>query len=133
MKEILNVYKIENRQGDYIGTFILSYLPKDCVMIPYLQHGFIITRSEVSDLIPDKILITLPTQKPKVFFIQPLVLNQEIRDSKNKIKNMPEFLVLGDFATYIKNKYEVKSINKVEERVSKMIESLSEFVNLESR
>ena len=132
MKEILKVYKIENRQGDYIGTFVLNYLPKDCVVIPYLQYGFIITRSEVSDLIPDKILINLPSQKPKVFFIQPLVLNQEIKDSKNKIKNIPEYLILGDFATYIKSKYEVKSINQVEDIVSRMIESLSEFINLES-
>ena len=133
MKEILNVYKIENRRGDYIGTFVLTHLPKDCVVIPYLQYGFIITRSEISNLVPDKILITLPSQKPKVFFIQPLVLDQEIKDSKNKMKNVPEFLVLGDFATYIKNKYEVKSVNQIEDIVLKMIESLSEFVNLESR
>ena len=86
MKEILNVYKIFAKKSpkESIGCFILNHLPSEGFIIPYMYHAYFIIKSDI--LVPDKILLTHHTQKPKVFFIQPLVLNQEIQDPKNTLK-----------------------------------------------
>ena len=80
MREILNVYKIIATNNNIIGGFILNHLPEG-LLIPYPHHCYLITRSEKRNEVPDNIIISTPSQKPKVFLIQPLVLNQEIRVS----------------------------------------------------
>ncbi len=132
MKEILNVYKIFAKKSpkESIGCFIFNHLPSEGFIIPYMYHAYFIVKSDI--LVPDKILLTHHTQKPKVFFIQPLVLNQEIQDPKNTLKIVPEFFILDNFIEYIKDKYGARSMKGVNNIVINMINSLSEFIEFES-
>lgn len=130
MREILNVYKIIATNNNIIGGFILNHLPEG-LLIPYPHHCYLITRSEKSNEVPDNIIISTPSQKPKVFLIQPLVLNQEIRVSKNQGKIIPEIFILHGFSDYIKNKYNTKKEEQVEKYAEEIVNSLLEFIKFE--
>jgi hypothetical protein len=83
----------------------------------------------------DKDIITysLPTRKSKVFLIYSLVKSHEITPIEKCDKNIPDFLILGEYRKYIQEKYNVKDDEKVDKIGKMIVNSLADFIDFEAQ
>lgn len=132
--EIVNVYKIRSVNKDNIGAFIVKYVPTKCIVIPLSKECYIIENTEDNNNLLDKDTITysLPTRKSKVFLIYSLVKSYEITPTEKCDKNIPDFLILGEYRKYIQEKYNVKDGEKVDKIGKMIVNSLADFIDFEA-
>jgi hypothetical protein len=133
--EIVNVYKIKSVNKDNIGAFIVRYVPTKCIVIPLNKECYIIENTEDNNNLLDKDTITysLPTRKSKVFLIYSLVKSYEITLIEKCDKNIPDFLILGEYRKYIQEKYNVKDDEKVDKIGKMIVNSLADFIDFEAQ
>lgn len=133
--EIVNVYKIKSVNKDNIGAFIVKYVPTKCIVIPLNKECYIIENTEDNNNLLDKDIITysLPTRKSKVFLIYSLVKSYEITPIEKCDKNIPDFLILGEYRKYIQEKYNVKDDEKVDKIGKMIVNSLADFIDFEAQ
>ena len=133
--EIVNVYKIRSVNKDNIGAFIVKYVPTKCIVIPLNKECYIIENTEDNNNLLDKDNITysLPTRKSKVFLIYSLVKSYEITPIEKCDKNIPDFLILGEYRKYIQEKYNVKDDEKVDKIGKMIVNSLADFIDFEAQ
>jgi hypothetical protein len=133
--EIVNVYKIKSVNKDNIGAFIVKYVPTKCIVIPLNKECYVIENTEDNNNLLDKDIITysLPTRKSKVFLIYSLVKSYEITPIKKCDKNIPDFLILGEYRKYIQEKYNVKDDEKVDKIGKMIVNSLADFIDFEAQ
>ena len=132
--EIVNVYKIRSVNKDNIGAFIVKYVPTKCIVIPLSKECYIIENTEDNNNLLDKDTITysLPTRKSKVFLIYSLVKSYEITPTEKCDKNIPDFLILGEYRKYIQEKYNVRDGEKVDKIGKMIVNSLADFIDFEA-
>lgn len=133
--EIVNVYKIRSVNKDNIGAFIVKYVPTKCIVIPLIKECYVIENTEDSNNLLDKDIITysLPTRKSKVFLIYSLVKSYEITPIEKCDKNIPDFLILGEYRKYIQEKYNVRDGEKVDKIGKMIVNSLADFIDFEAQ
>lgn len=133
--EIVNVYKIKSVNKDNIGAFIVKYVPTKCIVIPLNKECYVIENTEDNNNLLDKDIITysLPTRKSKVFLIYSLVKSYEITPIEKCDKNIPDFLILGEYRKYIQEKYNVKDDEKVDKIGKMIVNSLADFIDFEAQ
>lgn len=133
--EIVNVYKIRSVNKDNIGAFIVKYVPTKCIVIPLNKECYVIENTEDNNNLLDKDNITysLPTRKSKVFLIYSLVKSYEITPIEKCNKNIPDFLILGEYRKYIQEKYNVKDDEKVDKIGKMIVNSLADFIDFEAQ
>ena len=133
--EIVNVYKIRSVNKDNIGAFIVKYVPTKCIVIPLNKECYVIENTEDNNNLLDKDNITysLPTRKSKVFLIYSLVKSYEIIPIEKCDKNIPDFLILGEYRKYIQEKYNVKDDEKVDKIGKMIVNSLADFIDFEAQ
>lgn len=133
--EIVNVYKIRSVNKDNIGAFIVKYVPTKCIVIPLNKECYVIENTEDNNNLLDKDNITysLPTRKSKVFLIYSLVKSYEITPIEKCDKNIPDFLILGEYRKYIQEKYNVKDGEKVDKIGKMIVNSLADFIDFEAQ
>jgi hypothetical protein len=133
--EIVNVYKIKSVNKDNIGAFIVRYVPTKCIVIPLNKECYIIENTEDNNNLLDKDTITysLPTRKSKVFLIYSLVKSYEITPIEKCDKNIPDFLILGEYRKYIQEKYNVRDGEKVNKIGKMIVNSLADFIDFEAQ
>lgn len=133
--EIVNVYKIRSVNKDNIGAFIVKYVPTKCIVIPLNKECYVIENTEDNNNLLDKDIITysLPTRKSKVFLIYSLVKSYEITPIEKCDKNIPDFLILGEYRKYIQEKYNVKDGEKVDKIGKMIVNSLADFIDFEAQ
>ena len=133
--EIVNVYKIKSVNKDNIGAFIVKYVPTKCIVIPLNKECYVIENTEDNNNLLDKDIITysLPTRKSKVFLIYSLVKSYEITPIEKCDKNIPDFLILGEYRKYIQEKYNVKDGEKVDKIGKMIVNSLADFIDFEAQ
>ena len=133
--EIVNVYKIRSVNKDNIGAFIVKYVPTKCIVIPLNKECYVIENTEDNNNLLDKDNITysLPTRKSKVFLIYSLVKSYEITPIEKCDKNIPDFLILGEYRKYIQEKYNVKDDEKVDKIGKMIVNSLADFLDFEAQ
>lgn len=133
--EIVNVYKIRSVNKDNIGAFIVKYVPTKCIIIPLNKECYVIENTEDNNNLLDKDNITysLPTRKSKVFLIYSLVKSYEITPIEKCDKNIPDFLILGEYRKYIQEKYNVKDDEKVDKIGKMIVNSLTDFIDFEAQ
>lgn len=133
--EIVNVYKIRSVNKDNIGAFIVKYVPTKCIVIPLNKECYVIENTEDNNNLLDKDNITysLPTRKSKVFLIYSLVKSYEITPIEKCDKNIPDFLILGEYRKYIQEKYNVKSDESVNKIGKMIVNSLADFIDFEAQ
>ena len=133
--EIVNVYKIKSVNKDNIGAFIVKYVPTKCIVIPLSKECYIIENTEDNNNLLDRDTITysLPTRKSKVFLIYSLVKSYEIIPTEKCDKNIPDFLILGEYRKYIQEKYNVKDGEKVDKIGKMIVNSLADFIDFEAQ
>jgi hypothetical protein len=133
--EIVNVYKIRSVNKDNIGAFIVKYVPTKCIVIPLNKECYVIENTEDNNNLLDKDTITysLPTRKSKVFLIYSLVKSHEITPIEKCDKNIPDFLILGEYRKYIQEKYNVKDDEKVDKIGKMIVNSLADFIDFEAQ
>jgi hypothetical protein len=133
--EIVNVYKIKSVNKDNIGAFIVKYVPTRCIVIPLNKECYIIENTEDNNNLLDKDNITysLPTRKSKVFLIYSLVKSYEITPIEKCDKNIPDFLILGEYRKYIQEKYNVRDGEKVNKIGKMIVNSLADFIDFEAQ
>lgn len=133
--EIVNVYKIRSVNKDNIGAFIVKYVPTKCIIIPLNKECYVIENTEDNNNLLDKDNITysLPTRKSKVFLIYSLVKSYEITPIEKCDKNIPDFLILGEYRKYIQEKYNVKDGEKVDKIGKMIVNSLADFIDFEAQ
>lgn len=133
--EIVNVYKIRSVNKDNIGAFIVKYVPTKCIVIPLNKECYVIENTEDNNNLLDKDNITysLPTRKSKVFLIYSLVKSYEITPIEKCDKNIPDFLILGEYRKYIQEKYNVKDDEKVDKIGKMIVNSLADFIDFEAQ
>lgn len=133
--EIVNVYKIKSVNKDNIGAFIVKYVPTKCIVIPLNKECYIIENTEDNNnnlLDKDIITYSLPTRKSKVFLIYSLVKSYETTPIEKCDKNIPDFLILGEYRKYIQEKYNVKSDESVNKIGKMIVNSLADFIDFEA-
>lgn len=133
--EIVNVYRIRSVNKDNIGAFIVKYVPTKCIVIPLNKECYVIENTEDNNNLLDKDNITysLPTRKSKVFLIYSLVKSYEITPIEKCDKNIPDFLILGEYRKYIQEKYNVKDDEKVDKIGKMIVNSLADFIDFEAQ
>lgn len=133
--EIVNVYKIRSVNKDNIGAFIVRYVPTKCIVIPLNKECYVIENTEDNNNLLDKDNITysLPTRKSKVFLIYSLVKSYEITPTEKCDKNIPDFLILGEYRKYIQEKYKVRDGEKVDKIGKMIVNSLADFIDFEAQ
>lgn len=134
--EIVNVYKIRSVNKDNIGAFIVKYVPTKCIVIPLNKECYVIENTEDNNnnlLDKDNITYSLPTRKSKVFLIYSLVKSYEITPIEKCDKNIPDFLILGEYRKYIQEKYNVKDDEKVDKIGKMIVNSLADFIDFEAQ
>jgi hypothetical protein len=133
--EIVNVYKIRSVNKDNIGAFIVKYVPTKCIVIPLNKECYVIENTGDNNNLLDKDNITysLPTRKSKVFLIYSLVKSYEITPIEKCDKNIPDFLILGEYRKYIQEKYNVKDGEKVDKIGKMIVNSLADFIDFEAQ
>lgn len=133
--EIVNVYKIKSVNKDNIGAFIVKYVPTKCIVIPLNKECYVIENTEDNNNLLDKDIITysLPTRKSKVFLIYSLVKSYEITPIEKCDKNIPDFLILGEYRKYIQEKYNVRDGEKVDKIGKMIVNSLADFIDFEAQ
>ena len=133
--EIVNVYKIRSVNKDNIGAFIVKYVPTKCIVIPLNKECYVIENTEDNNNLLDKDIITysLPTRKSKVFLIYSLVKSYEITPIEKCDKNIPDFLILGEYRKYIQEKYNVRDGEKVDKIGKMIVNSLADFIDFEAQ
>ena len=133
--EIVTVYKIRSVNKDNIGAFIVKYVPTKCIVIPLNKECYVIENTEDNNNLLDKDNITysLPTRKSKVFLIYSLVKSYEITPIEKCDKNIPDFLILGEYRKYIQEKYNVKDGEKVDKIGKMIVNSLADFIDFEAQ
>ena len=133
--EIVNVYKIRSVNKDNIGAFIVKYVPTKCIVIPLNKECYVIENTEDNNnsLDKDNITYSLPTRKSKVFLIYSLVKSYEITPIEKCDKNIPDFLILGEYRKYIQEKYNVKDGEKVDKIGKMIVNSLADFIDFEAQ
>ena len=133
--EIVNVYKIRSVNKDNIGAFIVKYVPTKCIVIPLNKECYVIENTEDNNNLLDKdnIIYSLPTRKSKVFLIYSLVKSYEITPIEKCDKNIPDFLILGEYRKYIQEKYNVKDDEKVDKIGKMIVNSLADFIDFEAQ
>ena len=133
--EIVNDYKIRSVNKDNIGAFIVKYVPTKCIVIPLNKECYVIENTEDNNNLLDKDNITysLPTRKSKVFLIYSLVKSYEITPIEKCDKNIPDFLILGEYRKYIQEKYNVKDDEKVDKIGKMIVNSLADFIDFEAQ
>lgn len=133
--EIVNVYKIRSVNKDNIGAFIVKYVPTKCIVIPLNKECYVIENTKDNNNLLDKDNITysLPTRKSKVFLIYSLVKSYEITPIEKCDKNIPDFLILGEYRKYIQEKYNVKDDEKVDKIGKMIVNSLADFIDFEAQ
>ena len=133
--EIVNVYKIRSVNKDNIGAFIVKYVPTKCIVIPLNKECYVIENTEDNNNLLDKDIITysLPTRKSKVFLVYSLVKSYEITPIEKCDKNIPDFLILGEYRKYIQEKYNVRDGEKVDKIGKMIVNSLADFIDFEAQ
>ena len=133
--EIVNVYKIRSVNKDNIGAFIVKYVPTKCIVIPLNKECYVIENTEDNNNLLDKDIITysLPTRKSKVFLIYSLVKSYEITPIEKCDKNIPDFLILGEYRKYIQEKYNVRDGEKVDKIGKMIVNSLADLIDFEAQ
>lgn len=133
--EIVNVYRIRSVNKDNIGAFIVKYVPTKCIVIPLNKECYVIENTEDNNnlLDRDNITYSLPTRKSKVFLIYSLVKSYEITPIEKCDKNIPDFLILGEYRKYIQEKYNVKDDEKVDKIGKMIVNSLADFIDFEAQ
>ena len=88
------LYKF-NSNGEIIGAHIWKNFPlvEDSIHVPFTNDCYVIIESD--KIVPDKFVVTSPTQKPMIVFIQPLGEEVDVNLSK-KIAEVNEVFISGD-------------------------------------
>lgn len=90
----LRLYKFDN-SGDIIGARVWKSFPliNDGIHIPFTRDCYVIIGED--KVVPDKFIVTMPSQKPRIVFVQPLGESVDV-DLNKKITEVGVESVCGD-------------------------------------
>jgi hypothetical protein len=132
MKEILNVYRLnENKSIPHtIYCSIYKQLPECCILIPFNRCMYIIAVGNGNNKPNPYYAQTSPTQKPRVFFTTPLLLNQEIEIYQKDCETMNECMFTAGFEEYIKKRYGAKCQKEVTKYANYIVKFVEESIEI---